>query len=127
MSAAARLANADAFIHRLPHGYQTVLSERGSNLQPGAAPVAGHCARRAGRPGYFDPGRGHQQRGHAHRKAPAGGTDAPDEGRTSFVIAHRLSTIRDADQVLVINNGEIIERGNHEACWRKRVFTTTCT
>jgi ATP-binding cassette subfamily B protein len=44
------------------------------------------------------------------------------EGRTSFVIAHRLSTIRDADQVLVINNGEIIERGNHEALLAQKGF-----
>jgi ATP-binding cassette subfamily B multidrug efflux pump len=44
------------------------------------------------------------------------------EGRTSFVIAHRLSTIRDADQVLVINNGEIIEKGTHQELLERRGF-----
>ncbi len=47
---------------------------------------------------------------------------APDEGRTSFVIAHRLSTIRDADNVIVINEGEIVEQGSHQQLLEKRGF-----
>jgi ATP-binding cassette, subfamily B, multidrug efflux pump len=48
-------------------------------------------------------------------------------GRTSFVIAHRLSTIRNADLVLVLKDGEIIEQGTHESCWRLKVSITICT
>ena len=48
------------------------------------------------------------------------------EGRTSFVIAHRLSTIRNVDEILVIDQGEIIERDHIEVCWRRRGFIIIC-
>lgn len=112
--AAARLANADPFIRRLPQGYQTVLAERGSNLSQGQRQLLAIA-----RAILTDPDilildeatsnvdtRTEKHLQEALRRLMA--------GRTSFVIAHRLSTIRDADQVLVVNEGEIIERGTHE-------------
>ena len=77
----------------------------GQQPEPGTAPAAGHRARHPGRSEHPDPGRGDQQRRHAHRGAHPGGAARLMEGRTSFVIAHRLSTIRDADQMLVIDEG----------------------
>ncbi|NLS78379.1 MAG: ABC transporter ATP-binding protein [Chloroflexi bacterium] len=111
--AAAKLANADWFIHRLPEGYQTRLSERGSNLSQGQRQLL-----TIARAILADPRilildeatssvdtRTEIQIQQALLKLM--------EGRTSFVIAHRLSTIRGADQLLVIRDGQIIERGTH--------------
>jgi len=113
VTAAAKLANADAFIRRLPHGYDTVLSERGGNLSQGQRQMLAIA-----RAVLTDPRilildeatssvdtRTEKHIQEAMRRLMA--------GRTSFVIAHRLSTIRDADQILVLNHGEIIERGTH--------------
>ncbi len=77
--AAARLANAEQFIHRLPHGYTTMLSERAEQPEPGAAAVAGHCPGHSRRPAHPDPGRGDEQRGHAHRAGDSGGDAAADD------------------------------------------------
>jgi ATP-binding cassette subfamily B multidrug efflux pump len=120
--AAARLANADQFIRRLPEGYDTELSERASNISQGQRQLLA-IARAA----LADPRilvldeatssvdtRTEAQIQEALLKLM--------EGRTSFVIAHRLSTIRNADQVLVINHGEIIERGSHESLLAQRGF-----
>jgi len=112
--AAARLANADQFIRRLPQRYDTELSERGSNLSLGQRQLLAIA-----RAVLADPAilvldeatssvdtRTEAQIQEALLRLMA--------GRTSFVIAHRLSTIRDADKILVINEGQIIERGAHE-------------
>jgi len=119
---AAVLANADQFIRRLPDGYHTALSERGSNISQGQRQLLA-IARAA----LADPRilildeatssvdtRTELQIQEALLKLM--------EGRTSFVIAHRLSTIRNADQVLVIDNGEIIERGTHASLLAARGF-----
>ena len=111
--AAAKLANADQFIHRLPHGYDTLLSERGGNLSQGQRQLLAIARAILADPRILilDEAtssvdtRTEQHIQEAMRRLMA--------GRTSFVIAHRLSTIRDADQILVINHGEIIERGTH--------------
>ncbi len=110
---AAQLANADPFIHRLPQGYQTQLSERGNNLSQGQRQLLAIARAILANPRILilDEAtssvdtRTEQHIQEAMRRLMA--------GRTSFVIAHRLSTIRDADQILVINRGELIERGTH--------------
>lgn len=120
--AAARLANADSFIQRLPHGYDTMLSERGGNLSQGQRQMLAIA-----RAVLTDPRilildeatssvdtRTEKHIQEAMRRLMA--------GRTSFVIAHRLSTIRDADQILVLNQGEIIERGTHHELLAQQGF-----
>jgi len=108
--AAAELANADQFIRRLPQGYQTMLSERGSNLSQGQRQLLTIARAILTNPGILildEATSSVDTRTEVHIQ------DALlrlMEGRTSFVIAHRLSTIRKADQVLVIDGGRIIER-----------------
>ncbi|NLW56503.1 MAG: ABC transporter ATP-binding protein [Firmicutes bacterium] len=117
---AARLANAEQFILRLPEGYETVLTEEGGNLSQGQRQLLAIARAILADPRILildeatssvDP-RTEVQIQEAMLKLM--------EGRTSFVIAHRLSTIRNADLILVINNGEIIERGNHEELLRQK-------
>jgi ATP-binding cassette subfamily B protein len=111
--AAATLANADQFIHRLPDGYATLLSERGSNLSQGQRQLLAIARAMLTDPRILildEATSSVDTRTEQHIQEAMLRLMA---GRTSFVIAHRLSTIRDADQILVINNGEIIERGTH--------------
>ena len=122
VKAAAVLANADAFVHRLPHGYQTVLSERGSNLSQGQRQLLAIARAILADPDILILDEATSNVDTRTEKHLQVALLRLMEGRTSFVIAHRLSTIRDADQVLVINNGEIIERGNHEALLAQKGF-----
>ncbi len=111
--AAAKLANADQFIRRLPKGYDTELSERGSNLSQGQRQLLAIARAVLADPGILildEATSSVDTRTEAHIQEALLRLMA---GRTSFVIAHRLSTIRDADKILVINEGEIIERGSH--------------
>ena len=113
--AAAKLANADQFIHRLGQGYNTLLSERANNLSQGQRQLLAIARAILADPRILilDEAtssvdtRTEQHIQEAMRRLMA--------GRTSFVIAHRLSTIREADQILVIDQGEIIERGTHDS------------
>jgi ATP-binding cassette subfamily B protein len=112
--AAARLANADQFVRRLPHGYETELSERGSNLSQGQRQLLAIARAILADPSILildEATSSVDTRTEAHIQE---GLLKLMEGRTSFVIAHRLSTIRDADQVLVIDQGQIVERGTHQ-------------
>jgi ATP-binding cassette subfamily B protein len=119
---AAELATADGFIKRLPKGYDTELSERAGNLSQGQKQLISISRALVADPAILvlDEAtssvdtRTEVQIQEAFRKLM--------RGRTSFVIAHRLSTIRRADMVLVINNGEIIERGTHEELLNMRGF-----
>ncbi len=122
VKAAAVLANADAFIHRLPRGYQTVLSERGSNLSQGQRQLLAIARAILADPDILILDEATSNVDTRTEKHLQEALMRLMEGRTSFVIAHRLSTIRDADQVLVINNGEIIERGNHETLLEQQGF-----
>ncbi len=110
---AAKLAEADPFIRQLPNGYETRLSERGGNLSQGQRQLLSIARAILANPTILI------------LDEATSSVDTRTEiriqtallrlmqGRTSFVIAHRLSTIRDAAQVLVIDNGEIVERGTH--------------
>jgi ATP-binding cassette subfamily B multidrug efflux pump len=119
---AARFANADGFIRRLPQGYDTMLSERAGNLSQGQRQLISIARAILADPSILildeatssvDTRTEIQIQKALHRLM---------EDRTSFVIAHRLSTIRKADTVLVINQGEIVERGSHEELMKKRGF-----
>ena len=112
--AAARLANADQFIHRLPQGYDTPLSERGSNLSQGQRQLLAIARAILADPGILVLDEATSSVDTRTEKHIQEAMLRLMEGRTSFVIAHRLSTVRDADTILVINDGEIIERGTHE-------------
>jgi ATP-binding cassette, subfamily B, multidrug efflux pump len=110
---AAEIADADHFIRQLPHGYRTVLSERAGNLSQGQRQLLAIARAIIADPAILI------------LDEATSSVDTRTEariqkallrlmrGRTSFVIAHRLSTIRDADCVLVIQDGRIVERGNH--------------
>ncbi len=120
--AAAKLANADQFIRRLPQGYQTELSERGSNLSQGQRQLLAIARAILSDPSILVLD---EATSSVDTRTEANIQEALlrlMEGRTSFVIAHRLSTIRDADKILVINDGEILERGTHEELLARRGF-----
>ncbi len=120
--AAAKLANADQFIMRLPDGYKTLLTERGSNLSQGQRQLLAIARAVVADPKILilDEATSSVDTRTEIRIQEA--LLRLMEGRTSFVIAHRLSTIRNADQVLVINRGQIIERGTHESLLAQRGF-----
>jgi ATP-binding cassette subfamily B protein len=112
--AAATLAQADRFIRRLPQGYDTVLSERGANISEGQRQLIAIARAILGDPRILildEATSSVDTRTEVHIQ------EALLElmkGRTSFVIAHRLSTIRGADEVIMIENGSVAERGSHE-------------
>ncbi|HPH97548.1 MAG TPA: ABC transporter ATP-binding protein [Anaerolineaceae bacterium] len=120
--AAARLANADMFIHRLPQGYQTVLAERGSNLSQGQRQLLAIARAVLADPDILILDEATSNVDTRTEKHLQDALMHLMQGRTSFVIAHRLSTIREADQVLVIQNGEIVERGSHQTLLDQKGF-----
>jgi ATP-binding cassette subfamily B protein len=119
---AAKLADADHFIRQLPQGYQTKLSERASNLSQGQRQLLSIARAILADPSILildEATSSVDTRTEARiQKALLRLMD----GRTSFVIAHRLSTIRDADNVIVINNGEIVEQGTHQELLEEKGF-----
>jgi ATP-binding cassette subfamily B protein len=120
--AAARLANADQFIRRLPQGYDTPLSERAGNLSQGQRQLLAIARAILADPGILVLDEATSSVDTRTEVQIQEGLLRLMEGRTSFVIAHRLSTIRDADVVLVIDNGEIIERGTHDELLAQKGF-----
>jgi ATP-binding cassette subfamily B protein len=119
---AARVADADRFIRQLPQGYQTQLSERASNLSQGQRQLLSIARAILADPGILILD---EATSSVDTRTEARIHEALlrlMEGRTSFVIAHRLSTIRDADQVLVIDHGEIIDKGTHQDLLDRRGF-----
>ena len=111
--AAATLANADQFIRRLPDGYQTPLSERGSNLSQGQRQLLSIARAILANPSILVLDEATSSVDTRTEVRIQEALLRLMEGRTAFVIAHRLSTIRNADQVLVIDDGRIIEQGTH--------------
>ncbi|MDD2213769.1 MAG: ABC transporter ATP-binding protein [Oscillospiraceae bacterium] len=111
---AARLAHAEAFIERLPHGYQTWLESDGANLSQGQRQLLGIARAAVSRPPVLIMDEATSSVDTRTEKQIEQGMDALMQGRTVFVIAHRLSTIRNAQAILVLEQGRIIERGSHE-------------
>jgi len=119
---AAKMANADSFIRQLPQGYNTTLSEGAANLSQGQRQLLSIARAIVSNPSILilDEAtssvdtRTEVQIQEAMRQLMT--------GRTTFIIAHRLSTIRNADQIFVINDGEIIERGTHSELMNARGF-----
>jgi len=111
---AAQLADADHFIRQLPQGYQTVLSERASNLSQGQRQMLSIARAILADPAILILDEATSSVDTRTEVRIQKALLRLMEGRTSFVIAHRLSTIRDADKVIVINDGEIVEQGNHQ-------------
>ncbi|MEH6956546.1 ABC transporter ATP-binding protein, partial [Neobacillus drentensis] len=111
---AARMANADTFIKRLPNQYETVLSENGGNLSQGQRQLLAIARVILAKPSLLildEATSSIDTRTELHIQAAL---LTLMENRTSFIIAHRLNTIRDADTIMVIDHGEIIESGSHE-------------
>jgi len=119
---AAEMADADHFIRQLPQGYQTKLSERASNLSQGQRQLLAIARAILADPGILILDEATSSVDTRTEARIQKALLRLMEGRTSFVIAHRLSTIRDAGQVLVINNGEIVETGTHQELLEKRGF-----
>ncbi len=119
---AAKTADADHFIRQLPHSYQTNLSERASNLSQGQRQLLSIARAILAEPAILILDEATSSVDTRTEARIQKALLRLMEGRTSFVIAHRLSTIRDADQVLVINNGEIVEKGKHQQLLDARGF-----
>lgn len=114
VEAAAKLANADYFIRHLPQGYDTMLSGDGANLSQGQRQLLSIARAAVANPPVLILDEATSSIDTRTEKIIEKGMDGLMRGRTVFVIAHRLSTVRNADVILVLEHGEIIERGNHE-------------
>nr|MBQ1578524.1 ATP-binding cassette domain-containing protein [Oscillospiraceae bacterium] len=110
---AARLAGADDFIMRLPHGYQTELHNNGANLSQGQRQLIAIARAAVADPPVMILDEATSSIDTHTEAIVQKGMDKLMEGRTVFVIAHRLSTVRDADVIMVLDHGRIIERGSH--------------
>ncbi len=111
---AARMADADHFIRKLPQGYQTMLSERASNLSQGQRQMLSIARAILADPSILILDEATSSVDTRTEVRIQNALLRLMEGRTSFVIAHRLSTIRDANELLVIKDGEIVEKGTHQ-------------
>ena len=120
--AAAKDANCDEFITRLPDGYNTVLTDGGSNLSQGQRQLLTIARAMVANPRILILDEATSNVDTRTERNIQAAIRKLQEGRTSFVIAHRLSTIRPAQQILVINNGEIVERGTHDEMMKAKGF-----
>ena len=120
--AAAKLAHAHAFIERLPQGYETELGERGTGLSLGQRQLMAIARAALANPRILILDEATSSVDTRTERLIQGALEVLLGGRTSIVIAHRLSTIRNADQVLVIHEGEIIERGTHDSLMAAKGF-----
>ena len=114
VEAAARLAGADGFIRHLPHGYQTVLSGDGGSLSQGERQLLNIARAACANPPVLILDEATSSIDTRTEELIEKGMDRLMAGRTVFVIAHRLSTVRNAKAIMVLEQGEIIERGDHD-------------
>jgi ATP-binding cassette subfamily B protein len=119
---AAKLARAHEFIQKLEEGYDTILGERGAGLSQGQRQLLAIARVALINPNILILDEATSSVDTRTERQIQEALDKLLEGRTSFVIAHRLSTIRNADQVLVLNHGEIIERGTHKSLLAAKGF-----
>ncbi len=112
--AAAKLANADSFISRLPQGYDTMLVSNGANLSQGQRQLLNIARAAVASPPVLILDEATSSIDTRTEHLIEAGMDEIMKGRTVFIIAHRLSTVRNSNAILVLEHGEIIERGNHE-------------
>ena len=120
--AAIKLANADSFIERLPEKYQTVLGERGSGLSQGQRQLLSIARAALADPRILILDEATSSVDTRTERLIQRAFDQLLRGRTAFVIAHRLSTIRNADVILVLKDGEILERGKHDELLTRQGF-----
>ena len=118
--AAAKLANADAFIRHLPDGYNTMLSGAGEDLSQGQRQLLAIARAAVANPPAMILDEATSSIDTRTEKIVQDGMDKLMKGRTTFVIAHRLSTIQNSDVIMVLDHGHIIERGNHESLIAKK-------
>ena len=118
--AAATLANADGFIRRLPDGYNTMLTGDGANLSQGQRQLLAIARAAVADPPVLILDEATSSIDTRTEKLVQDGMDALMTGRTTFVIAHRLSTVRNADCIMVMDQGRIIERGTHDELIEKK-------
>lgn len=128
---AAKIANADSFIRRLPNGYDTVISGDGDNLSQGQRQLLAIARAAASKPPVLILDEATSSIDTRTEKLIEKSMDALMENRTVFVIAHRLSTVRNSHAILVIEKGKIIERGSHEELLAKhgryyQLYTGAC-
>jgi ATP-binding cassette subfamily B protein len=119
---AIKLANADSFIERLPEKYDTILGERGSGLSQGQRQLLSIARAALSDPKILILDEATSSVDTRTERLIQKAFDELLKGRTAFVIAHRLSTIRNADVILVLKAGEIIERGKHDELLAKKGF-----
>ena len=112
--AAAKLSGADSFITRLPQGYQTMLAGDGSNLSQGQCQLLAIARAAVADPPVMILDEATSSIDTRTEQIVSAGMDALMQGRTVFVIAHRLSTVKNANVILVLDHGRVIERGTHE-------------
>jgi ATP-binding cassette subfamily B protein len=117
---AAKQANAHSFIRRLPQGYQTMITSDGDNLSQGQRQLLAIARAAVADPPVMILDEATSSIDTRTERLIETGMDALMKDRTVFVIAHRLSTVRNADAILVIENGKIIERGDHDDLLRQR-------
>ena len=112
--AAAKLANADWFISMLPRGYDTVITSNGEGLSQGQRQLISIARAAVADPPVMILDEATSSIDTRTEAIVQKGMDSLMKGRTVFVIAHRLSTVKNADMIMVLENGRIIERGSHE-------------